>query len=448
MTPEMRGEGTVYRQKGSRFFWIQYYIKGEPVRESSKSESPKAARKLLSQRIAAIESGERSLGGKIKLSELYDALERDYVINRRKDLVNLKTRWALHLKPAFGDKCVSEVDSETIARYVTGRLSDEASNASINRELSNVKRMFKLAVQSGKLKIGQQPYIQMLKERNVRKGFLPDELYDPIARETAAVGLWFRAIMEVGYNHGWRKSELLTRRVRHFDAAQRRLYLDPGETKNGEPRWVPLVGAEFELIQQCCSGKSSEEFIFTRDKDRRGRKPRTPYVRDYRDDWAAVCCKLALGAMFCASCRAEIKHNSRSAREAFGKSPKGPDETVCAGCGSTGELSYRGLIFHDFRRTASNNLIRAGLSEKQAMAHTGHLTNATFKRYHIVDPKQMEESRVKIEQAARDRHSRSEYDRQQQGIDFSNIEPPEQSEKIGAEKRLSSVIAGETSKPN
>jgi hypothetical protein len=126
MTPEMRGEGTVYRQKGSRFFWIQYYIKGEPVRESSKSESPKAARKLLSQRIAAIESGERSLGGKIKLSELYDALERDYVINRRKDLVNLKTRWALHLKPVFGDKCVLEVDSETIARYVTGRLSDEA----------------------------------------------------------------------------------------------------------------------------------------------------------------------------------------------------------------------------------------------------------------------------------------------------------------------------------
>src|SRR6185312_11301749 len=124
MTPEMRGEGTVYRQKGSRFWWIQYYVKGEPRRESSKTENEKLAWKLLRQRVSAVDSGEIQVGGKVRIADLYESLERDYVINRRKDLINLKTRWTRHLKPVFGDKRADEIEPEKIALYITGRLTD------------------------------------------------------------------------------------------------------------------------------------------------------------------------------------------------------------------------------------------------------------------------------------------------------------------------------------
>jgi hypothetical protein len=60
-------------------------------------------------------------------------------------------------------------------------------------------------------------------------------------------------------------------------------------------------------------------------------------------------------------------------------------------------LVYRGLIFHDLRRSAVRGLIHAGVSQKVAMSITGHKTISVFQRYQIVSPGDKQEAARKLE---------------------------------------------------
>jgi integrase len=191
------------------------------------------------------------------------------------------------------------------------------------------------------------PVIEKLDEQNVRKGFADDQMMVDILKELDEdTG----PVAEAGYVTGWRKGELLSRRWRHVDLEDGWLRLEPGETKNDEGRNYPLIPRLREVIERQYERKRDIERKTGRIVDslffRRNGEP----IRDFRGAWEGACKR----------------------------------------------AGHPGLLFHDLRRSAVRNLVRAGIPQLVAMQLTGHLTASVFKRYAIIDRSMLEEAGEKL----------------------------------------------------
>lgn len=351
----MRGFGSTY-QRG-KIWWVSFWRQGKQTRESVGSEKEKDAVELLKRRFAEAHNQQPASALSLTVRHLYGALELDYVINHRKSLRNVRQVWENHLKAPFANVLAHLLTPEEITEYIAARQKEKAENGTINRELAALKRMYKLALRTRRLTI--MPYIPMLKESNVRRGFVKDPQYAALARETGKIGLWLRTLFEVAYCYGWRRGELLKMKVRQLDFIERTIDLDPGSTKNDESRKVQMMDAVFVLMHQCVAGKAPEDFVFTRDHESNGRKTKTKggKIADFRKDWEKA--------------------------------------TAAAGCPD--------LLFHDLRRTGARNLRRAGVPEGVIMEIGGWKTRSVFERYNIVDESDKEAAVHKLEKAAKDR---------------------------------------------
>ena len=125
---------------------------------------------------------------------------------------------------------------EALHRCATGQ---NASNATINRELSVIRRGFSLAYGSDPPLVARVPYIEKLEEQNVREGFVEPDQYLKL-REALPKRL--QCLLVVGYHVGCRKGELLKVCRDQIDLRHGEIRLTEGQTKGKKARTLPIYG--------------------------------------------------------------------------------------------------------------------------------------------------------------------------------------------------------------
>jgi integrase len=347
-----KGLGGVFERDG--LWYIRFRYKGRRYRESTGSRRKKVAIDLLKKRIAEVQDSTFSpAGSRMKLKDLLRLTTSNYEKNGRRSIDRLGNLHS-HLERLLGADTPVDQIHERIDAYTTKRRDEGANPGTINRELSALRRGFRLAIKARRL--ATMPLFELFDERDyVRTGFpepeeverIIDELPDrmkPVAR--------FLSIS------GWRLGEALGLEWRNVDAKAGEIRIERTQTKGREVRIYPYgENAELtELIEErrAATKAWSEEndaivpLVFWHpgvDDQRR------PVALPNELHWASKAFRLAAKRAKCGHIRC-----------------------------------------HDLRRYVARRLIRSGVEESVAMKLLGHKTASVFKRYNITDGRDLRDA--------------------------------------------------------
>jgi integrase len=352
-------------------WWIKYSAGGQIFRESSKSDRYGDAERLLKTRIGEVATG--AFHGlqieKTTIDQLLDDVLLDYGTNG-KAVRFPRAAIGHHLRPYFRGRRATAITTEAIKKYVAFRRSSDqgtrpyrgrleevkqipikpACNATINRELALLKHAFYLGWKSTPRKVASVPYIPMLEEHNVRKGFFE---HDQFLAMRTALPEYLRPVLTFAYYTGCRRGEILALQWSQVDLSERVVRLEPGTTKNDEARNLPLTSELYEILSM---------------------------QKSIRDAKFPTC-----SWVFFNEAGGRIGRFQRSWR------------TACTAAGLAPGEGETDRLFHDLRRSGVRNLIRAGVPEAVAMRISGHKTRSVFERYNIVSERDLHEAARKLE---------------------------------------------------
>jgi integrase len=378
-----RGEGGIYLPKDTTIWWCSYYLRGKRFRQPTGTSDPKQAERFLKNKL--LEVGADKIGAwkfiepkqeKLLVSTLLDALEADYKL-RGKDNGPFRSNLKKARK-AFGDWPAVKITSEAVDQYILAQ-QQKYKPSTINNCTQLLRQCFTLAIRNGHLL--STPYIRHLSEAdNVRRGFFETEQFDAMC---SYLDQDLRDFCHFSYLFGWRAGECAAPEWSDLEGDVLRLYGE--DTKNGKPRQLLVIGELAELIERRRARRVVQtpagETIITDRIFHCAGKP----IGDFRKRWALACCSADVGQFVCRACKQVLP---------FRLGMRWAAACRCEACG-TGNAKYVGKLFHDFRRTAVRNMIRAGVPTKTAMLISGHQTPAMLDRYNIVDETDLREAQQK-----------------------------------------------------
>ena len=351
----MRGNGRIFKRQNSTVWWIAYCHRGKEIRESAanaireaaekkrgkftEDDAKQTAKRLLERRLREIANdreGVKAFVGpqqdRLTVKDMLDALESDFKLRGLKSLNQTMGHLRI-VRTSLGDLRAINISAATVSHYIEQQLAEGKTPATVNRRTVLLGEAFRLAMR--RRQISSMPEIPKLREDNARRGFFEKAQFEAVLNHLPE---YLKGFAHFAYLCGWRKSEIASLQWADVDMLGKVIRLRAEHSKNGQGRVLALEGELWNIIARQWALREYKKPDKTIGIPSQVFHRKGEPIGDIRKSWEPAC----------------------------------------------KEAKVEGKLFHDLRRTAVRNMVRAGVPERVAMSISGHKTRAIFDRYNIV----------------------------------------------------------------
>jgi integrase len=333
------GQGTLYLYEGNPIWQSVLSVNSKQVEMSTRTNDLRKARAFHRAQLEKKVLDQHGKGPfqtpahtRLTVGKLLDDLVADYELRRVKNLQGLLS-YVKSVREYLGETRAISIKPQLLTEFVKARRAENYSDGTINNMLTVLASALKLGYERGL--VPTLAPIKKLPGSPARTGFFERSEINSVIGHLPA---YAKDLVRMGYLTGWRYGELVTLRWTDVDLDAKLIRLRAEESKNSHGRVIAVEGELLELLHR----RQADRLL--------------PTLLDR--------VKLA----------PTVFHRKGKPIGRIDRSW----ETACKKAGVPGRL------FHDLRRTAVRNMVRAGVPEAVAMKISGHRDRSTFDRYNIV----------------------------------------------------------------
>src|SRR5262245_34265178 len=141
-----RGQGTLYRQHNSRFWWYRIGFQGRILCASTKTTDVRAAREVLKQKYRELEAAKGGFvympGPEVKrvtVGQLLDELLADYELHGRRSIQGVRSH-VKRVREDLGEIRAVDLKPKDLTGYQIARRNTHTTGGAVDRELELRRR--------------------------------------------------------------------------------------------------------------------------------------------------------------------------------------------------------------------------------------------------------------------------------------------------------------------
>jgi len=184
-----------------------------------------------------------------------------------------------NIRPYFGDLKAARLTTEKLWEYRKDRIRKAAvEHSTVNRETSVLRIAYNFGRKKSPPTVLHVPHFPMVKETNIRQGFMKDTEYKKLVAELPTE---LKPLFVVAYATGVRKGELLAVRWDQVDFGYEEILLYKGETKTDDARVLPFLTEDMATYLKAAKAERDANYpqcpwVFSR---------RGEQIKDFRESW-------------------------------------------------------------------------------------------------------------------------------------------------------------------